>query len=72
MLASLGRTPLHHRTRERLVMVRPDVRVIYMSGYTDDDILRRGLIDRRTAFIQKPFAVEELARWSARCWMRLS
>jgi two-component system, cell cycle sensor histidine kinase and response regulator CckA len=40
---------------------RPGVRVLYMSGYTDDEIVRRGLHDPRMSFIQKPFTAESLA-----------
>jgi hypothetical protein len=32
-----------------------------MSGYTNDEILRRGLHDPNTSFIQKPFTAENLA-----------
>ncbi len=46
---------------DALRMRRPGVRVIYMSGYTDDEILRRGLNDPTMAFIQKPFTAEHLA-----------
>ncbi len=38
------------------------VRVLYMSGYTDDDIIRRGLLDSSVAFLQKPFTAQSLAR----------
>ncbi|HEV3115441.1 MAG TPA: response regulator [Gemmataceae bacterium] len=41
---------------------RPSTRVMYMSGYTDDAIFRHGLLEGETAFIQKPFAMEALAR----------
>jgi two-component system, cell cycle sensor histidine kinase and response regulator CckA len=37
-------------------------RVLYMSGYTDDDILRRGLAQPGIALLQKPFTLEALAR----------
>jgi CheY-like chemotaxis protein len=37
-------------------------RMIYMSGYTDDHILRHGLAQPGTAFLQKPFTPEALAR----------
>ena len=47
---------------EQLAVVRPGTRVLYMSGYTDDDIIRRGLLDLQTAFIAKPFTVESLAQ----------
>jgi FixJ family two-component response regulator len=40
---------------------RPGLRVLYMSGYTDDEILRRGLKDPGMSFIQKPFTAENLA-----------
>jgi two-component system, cell cycle sensor histidine kinase and response regulator CckA len=46
---------------ERLRSKRPGLRVLYMSGYTDDEIVRRGLIDRVAAVLEKPFAVSELA-----------
>jgi CheY-like chemotaxis protein len=46
---------------DALRSTRPDVRVVYMSGYTDDDIVRRGLHDPTMSFIQKPFTAENLA-----------
>ncbi|MEW6755798.1 MAG: response regulator [Candidatus Latescibacterota bacterium] len=41
---------------ERLVLERPGTRVLYMSGYTDDTILRYGLQEGCVTFLQKPFA----------------
>ena len=46
---------------EALQADRPTLRVLYMSGYTDDEIMRRGLHDPSTSFIQKPFTAESLA-----------
>jgi PAS domain S-box-containing protein len=46
---------------ERLAAKRPALRVLFMSGYTDDDILRRGIVDPRMAFLPKPFTPETLA-----------
>jgi signal transduction histidine kinase/CheY-like chemotaxis protein len=46
---------------EALQADRPSLRVLYMSGYTDDEIVRRGLHDPSMAFIQKPFTAENLA-----------
>src|SRR3954468_2367094 len=34
---------------------RPDLRVLFMSGYTNDEMVRRGLLEPRAAFVQKPF-----------------
>jgi two-component system cell cycle sensor histidine kinase/response regulator CckA len=45
---------------QRLRAARPDVRVILMSGYTDDELLRAELGDARHAFLQKPFAARQV------------
>ena len=47
---------------ERLTPLRPDMRVLYMSGYTDDAIVRHGLLDNVLEFIQKPFTADAFAR----------
>jgi CheY-like chemotaxis protein len=47
---------------EALRVHAPGIPVLYMSGYTDDDIIRRGLMDASVAFLQKPFAAKSLAR----------
>jgi two-component system, cell cycle sensor histidine kinase and response regulator CckA len=44
----------------RASSLRPDLRVVYMSGYTDDAILRHGVLDDATRFIMKPFTQAEL------------
>ena len=41
---------------------RPDMKVLYVSGYTDYSVLRNGLLEPGTAFLQKPFTRESLAR----------
>jgi len=46
---------------ERLTAVRPEIEVLFMSGYTDDDILRRGLLERGQKLLQKPFTGSALA-----------
>jgi PAS domain S-box-containing protein len=46
---------------EALQANRPALRVLYMSGYTDDEIIRRGLHDPGISFIQKPFTADNLA-----------
>jgi PAS domain S-box-containing protein len=45
-----------------LLQRRPDLRVLYMSGYTEEEIVRRGDGGQGLALLQKPFAGEELAR----------
>jgi CheY-like chemotaxis protein len=47
---------------EQLVSDRPDVRVIFTSGYTDDETVRHGVREAETAFLQKPFTPEQLGR----------
>jgi len=47
---------------ERLLEVRPGMRVLYMSGYTDDAVIRHGVFYSKVAFIQKPITPEPLAR----------
>jgi PAS domain S-box-containing protein len=46
---------------ERLAEEWPSLKVLYMSGYTDDEILRRGLVQSGTAFLEKPFTPARLA-----------
>jgi signal transduction histidine kinase len=46
----------------RLTKVRSDMRVLCMSGYTDEAVLRHGLIDSGLAFIQKPLTPDGLLR----------
>lgn len=44
----------------RLTPLRPGMRVLCMSGYTDDAALRHGIIDSSMAFVQKPLTPESL------------
>jgi len=46
---------------ERLRAVRPEVRVVFMSGYTDDTVLDRNVVESGIAFVQKPFTPARLA-----------
>src|SRR6267143_7281160 len=45
----------------KVLEARPGIRVLFMSGYTDDEVMRRGVIDGQTAFLQKPFTPDLLA-----------
>ena len=45
---------------ERLATTQPGLPMLFMSGYTDDDVLARSLLPDEAPFIQKPFGPEEL------------
>ncbi|MGH7710558.1 MAG: PAS domain S-box protein [Gemmatimonadaceae bacterium] len=47
---------------EQLVLHRPGIRTLYMSGYTDDAVVQRGVLERATQFIQKPFGQDAFLR----------
>jgi signal transduction histidine kinase len=46
---------------EKLAETRAETKVLFMSGYTDDDVMRRGVLDGRAAFLQKPFTATQFA-----------
>ena len=48
------------RLAETLAAEHRSLRVIYMSGYTDEAIVRHGVLEPGLAFIQKPFRLEDL------------
>ena len=47
---------------DRLAQRRPEMKVLYMSGYIDDRIVHHGVLDANTAFIQKRFTPDVLVR----------
>jgi CheY-like chemotaxis protein/two-component sensor histidine kinase len=57
VMPNVGGTELFAHLR----LLRPELRVLFVSGYTDDDIIRRGLKDKASAFLQKPFTARALA-----------
>ncbi len=46
---------------QRLRELRPELPMLYMSGYPEDEVVRRGLLEETRHFIQKPFAPSVLA-----------
>jgi CheY-like chemotaxis protein len=47
---------------QRLLLRRPDLRVIFVSGYTEDEVIRHGAADGSARFLQKPVDIGRLAR----------
>ena len=47
---------------EQLAQLRPSLRILFLSGYTDDAVVRHGVLDESFAFLQKPFTTIGLAQ----------
>jgi two-component system cell cycle sensor histidine kinase/response regulator CckA len=47
---------------EQLLAERPDIKILFVSGYTSDEVVRRGISRQELAFIRKPFTAEDLMR----------
>jgi len=47
---------------DQLVRLRPGIKVLYASGYTDDAIIHHGILEPGIAYLQKPFTRDALAR----------
>jgi len=61
VMPNLGGSALY----AQLCNARPALRALFISGYTDDDIARRGLSEGGSAFLQKPFTAQALAAATA-------
>ena len=51
-----------HELAGKLSRIRPDMKVLYVSGYSDNDIGDQGVLDPRFELLQKPFTPQTLAR----------
>ncbi len=73
VLAELHEGPIHllltdvvmpemsgREVAQHLLPLRPEIKVLYMSGYTDDTVLRHGVEESEVPFLQKPFTPEVL------------
>jgi CheY-like chemotaxis protein len=47
---------------QRLRASRPEIKVLYLSGYTEDAVVGEGTVESGKAFLQKPFTLQSLAR----------
>ena len=47
---------------EQILQDRPGLKVLYISGYSDDALLRRGILEFRENFLSKPFSIQELCQ----------
>ena len=47
---------------EKLLEIRPGLKGLFTSGYTDNVIAHHGVLEEDTAFVQKPFSVQSLTQ----------
>ena len=50
------------RLAEEISKARPEILILYMSGYTDDTVVRHGVLASAMAYLQKPFTPETVVR----------
>jgi len=47
---------------EQLIQARPELKILFMSGYADDAVVRHGVLEPDVLFLQKPFSATTLSR----------
>jgi FixJ family two-component response regulator len=47
---------------QKLTVARPGLRVLFISGYPDDALVRHGVMEQGSTLLQKPFALADFAR----------
>ena len=47
---------------EKIEKIIPGIKTLFMSGYTDNVIVRRGMLEKGMNFIQKPFNISDLEK----------
>ncbi len=47
---------------DQLTALRPELKILFISGYTDDSVVRHGVLESGVAYLQKPFTPDSLAR----------
>ena len=47
---------------ERLKRMHPNIKIVFMSGYNDDEVMKHGVSSEDTAFLQKPFTRDLLVQ----------
>jgi two-component system, cell cycle sensor histidine kinase and response regulator CckA len=73
-LAAMHRGPIHvlmtdvvmpgisgRELAQRIAKIRPEIKVLYMSGYTDQSVVRHGILESDAVLLQKPFTMANLA-----------
>ena len=61
ILGRRGEVWLPESAADQLVVIHPETRVLYTSGYTDEVIGHHGVLEEGTRFLQKPFSQPSLA-----------
>ena len=46
--------------KTRIQILKPDIKVLYISGYPDNVIVHRGILERDVSFLQKPYTIDSL------------